>query len=76
MANLKLYEHPPYVCLLEEGILPLKAKGLSICLLLHRKFNMDEVLYVLDCTKKMLYLGKLTNKGIVLIFDDKNCLFL
>jgi len=37
---------------------------------------MDEVLYVLDCTKKLLYLGKLTNRGIILIFDDKKCLFL
>jgi hypothetical protein len=62
--------------LLEERILPLKVKGLSICLLLRTKFNRDEVLYILDCTKKLLYVGKLTNKGIVLIFDDKKCLFL
>jgi hypothetical protein len=37
---------------------------------------MDEVIYVLDYTKNLLYVGKLTNKYIVLIFDDKKCLFL
>jgi hypothetical protein len=62
--------------LLKEIILPLKAKGLLICLLLHKIFNMDEVIYDLDHIKNLLYVVKLTNKCIVLIFDDKKFLFL